>query len=468
MNRGLILISPVILVRLLTVEDFGRYREFLLYVGILTTIAAFGINNSLLRFVPSDPRAGWRFVDQAVLMTFASSIVVTGGMLVANVLMDGKLVGDFAIPLALYVLFFVNMDFWEPLYLAEKRPFAVLRYTTVRLVARIAVVTITAALTRDIETIIASLVCLEAVRLLISTVAWRVRARAATPTDEPRQWREQLQYILPFGSALILVTLNRSMGSLFVAKVLGPVALAHYAIGTYLQPVISVIRNSLSDVVLPEMASQRADEPDRLGLWRRTTVITAVLLVATGVLLARFADIIVVTLFSEAYRPAVVLFQIYLLVFLREAVDFSIPLRTVNRTSSILYSNIIAIAVNVGLMFLLMPRWGTSGAVAALVISRFVEGVYLARKTAVAYHVSVRELAPWGDLGKVLAAALLAAIVLSGSFWTEILGLAGVVLGSALYCVLFVLLLIWMRVPEAGMLVRWVRAAPAIVTRRSQ
>ncbi len=36
MNQGLVVISPILLVRLLTVEEFGRYREFLLYAGLLT------------------------------------------------------------------------------------------------------------------------------------------------------------------------------------------------------------------------------------------------------------------------------------------------------------------------------------------------------------------------------------------------------------------------------------------------
>src|SRR5687767_14609658 len=116
MNYGLILISPMILVRLLSVEDFGRYREFLLYVGLLATLAAFGINSSLLRFVPGSEQAGWRFVNQAVLMTFVSSVVMTAGMVVLNTLFDGKLVGDYAVPVALYVFFYVNIDFWEPFF----------------------------------------------------------------------------------------------------------------------------------------------------------------------------------------------------------------------------------------------------------------------------------------------------------------------------------------------------------------
>ncbi len=466
MNYGLVLISPVILVRLLSVEDFGRYREFLVYVGLLGGIAAFGINSSLLRFVPNNPQAGWRFVNQAVLMTVASSVVVIGGMLALNALVGGKLVGDYAVPVALYVLLFVNMDFWEFLWLAEKRSSAVLRYTTARLVARIVVVTTTAALTRDVATIIWSLICLEALRLTLSAIGWRVRARAVQRGEPPR-WREQLQYCLPFGAALVVVTLNKSLGALFVAKMMGPVALAHYAIGTYMQPVISVIRNSLSDVVLPEMASQTSRSPaDRLKLWRRTTVVTAIFLFPASVLLARFADVLVVTLFSETYRPAVVIFQIYLLTFLRETLDFGIPLRAINRNVPILHSNLIAFALRAGLMIILIPLWGLIGAVTAMVISRFVEGAYLGVQTARAFEIPLRSFAPWKDLLKTLGAAMLAAVVLYGQFWTERLGILGVIPAGAAYIVIFTVLLGRLRVPEIGLLLEKLRSAPALILRR--
>lgn len=458
MNYGLILISPMILVRLLSVEDFGRYREFLLYVGVLVTVASFGINSSLLRFVPGNIETGWRYVNQAVSMTFACSVVVTGGMVALNYLFDGKLVGELAIPVALYVLFYVNIDFWEPFFLAEKRSFAVLRYTTGRLVARIVVVTVSAWLTRDVATIIAALICLEAMRLTISAISWRVRARDVHVTEPPR-WREHVNYALPFGSALILTTVNKSLGALFVTKFLGPVALAHYAIGTYLQPVISVIRNSLSDVVLPEMVSSDRNSPaGKLALWQRTTVVTLILLVAAGVVLARFADTIVTTLFSDAYRPAVVLFQVYVLVFLREAIDFGIPLRAVDRTAAILHSNVIALVVNALLMLALTPLWGALGAVVALVISRFIEGAYLATRAARAYELTVRELVPWSDLTRVLIAAIAAASVLFVQPWTDHLGLIGVVIGGVAFMVLFVLLLAALRVPEVSLLLRRARA----------
>ncbi len=444
----------MILARLLTVADFGRYREFLLYVTVLTGIAAFGINGSLLRFVPRDSVAGWRFVNQSIVMTLVGSTLVGAMTLLLNETFDGALVGHYALPAVLYMWLFVNFDFWEALWLAERRPYSMWGYTTGRLLARITVVTVAAALARDVDAIIWSLIGLETVRVLLAIHGWYRRNRAA-PKGGTGSWAEQLRYCVPFGFALILGTLNKSLGGLFIAKLLGPVALAHYAIGAYVQPAVTVLRNSLSDVLLGEMASRRRD--DRAGvlaLWRRSTVVAFIMLISSGVLLARFADTIVTTLFSEAYRPAVPVFQLYAFALLRESFDFSVALRTIDRTAPMLRSNLIALVVNACLMLLLVPRWGLVGAVISFVIAGLVDGAYLAHQTLRAYQIGLRDLADWSDLLKCVVAAAVAAVVLYGSFWTDSFGFVGVVVASAVYLLTFGLLLRLAGVREVAVFLR--------------
>jgi O-antigen/teichoic acid export membrane protein len=447
-------ISPLILARLLVVADFGRYREFLLYVTVLTGIASFGINSSLLRFVPRDPLQGWGFVNQSIIMTLVASTLVGAASLLLNTIAGGALMGQYALPAVIYAWLFVNFDFWEALWLAERRPYSVWGYTTGRLLARIAVVTIAAALTRDVNAIIWSLIGLETVRVMLAMHGWHVRNRMA-PSGSAGSWAEQLQYCVPYGFALILATLTKSLGGLFITKLLGPVALAHYAIGIYAQPVMTVLRNAISDVLLGEMAARRKDDrAGALALWRRSSVATFIILIPCGVLLARFADTIVTTLFSSEYRPAVPIFQIYVIALLRESFDFSVALRTINKTAPMLRSNLVALVLTAGLMWLLVPRWGLIGAVSSFVIARLVEGALLAYQTLQAYEIGLRELADWPDLFKSIAAAAAASVILFGTFWTDVLGFAGAVLASALYLVAFVLLLRLAGVREAAMFLR--------------
>ena len=460
MNQGLVVISPILLVRLLTVEEFGHYREFLLYAGLLTTICAFGINNSLLYFIPSRPQSVRQMVRQATLMTFGTSVLVVGITLLADLIAGGAILGAVALPVAIYVLLFVNLDFWEFYWLALKRPLPVFAYTTGRLVARIVVVVTAASIWRDVMPIVWSLIVLEAVRVAASWIMWRAAEGKVTAADRATEescWAEQFRYCLPIGLALILVTLNKSLGNLFVTKTLGVVALAHYAIGTHIQPVIGVLRNSISDAVLPELAALKSSKGEAaLELWRRSTIVSMILLTAAGVVLFKFAHTFVVTLFSPSYEPAVLIFQIYLLVLVREVFDFGVALRAANRTAPIVTSSLLAILLNLLLLVTVLPIWGLPAAALAFVISRWTEGLVLSRSTMRAYNIGIGGLARWKDLGRVALAALLASVVFYGSFWLDTFGLAGVVLGSIVFMVLFVSLLVVLRVPEAvAMLARF-------------
>src|SRR5690606_1378943 len=157
------------------------------------------------------------------------------------------------------------------------------------LIARITVEGGAAAIWGEVMPIVTALIALEALRLLRSAIAWRRGDDESQPLGEQCR-REPIRFWLPVGLALILVTLNKSMGALFVTKMLGVVALAHYAIGTYIQPVIGVLRNSVSDAVLPELAAlKKTRGTAALELWKRSTVMSMILLTAAGVVLFEFA-----------------------------------------------------------------------------------------------------------------------------------------------------------------------------------
>ena len=52
-NYGLMLISPIVLVRVFSVAQFGEYRKFLLYASLLQWFGTFSSYDSLLYFVPA-------------------------------------------------------------------------------------------------------------------------------------------------------------------------------------------------------------------------------------------------------------------------------------------------------------------------------------------------------------------------------------------------------------------------------
>jgi O-antigen/teichoic acid export membrane protein len=457
-NYGLMLVSPVILVRLLTVEQFGRYREFLLYTSVLQSLAVFCINDSLLYCIPAHPSSRWRTVRQTAVLIACGSLITVALLVAVDRATGGRVVGSLLLPICLYTLFCSNLDFWDYFWVATDRPGLIFAYSSLRLAARVLVAIVVAAWTHDVRAIIWALIAVEGLRLLGAGVVMAAADRSAAEPRLSEPWREQLRYCVPSGTASILQMLNRNLSNLVVAKALGAVALAQYTIGKFGEPVVVALRNSVSAVVLPEMVRRDRDSrEDSLSLWKGATVINAILLFPVVVIVGRFARPLVETVFGRSYAQAALVLQLYMAVVVRECFDFAPALRALNRTRPLVESNVASIAACGIALAVLEPGGGSAGAMAAFVLASFVDAIWLAWSTMRSYGVSLGELIPWGSTGRVAVAASVAAGVLATSAWIQTFGPGGIALGSIVYLAAFALLLFALRVPEAYALLAWAR-----------
>lgn len=459
-NYGLMIVSPVILARILPVTDFGRYREFLLYASIVQALAAFSINDSLLYLMPHHPRSTRQIVDQTVLLSGVCSAAVICALLLVDQVSAGAVFGSYTVPIVCYVLLYVNFDFWESYWLAIHKPAAVFYYTVGRLTLRMLVVVGVALVSRDVQKIIWALILLEGARMLVAAVAWRRLPGSGSTMRAPGLWAEQLHFCVPVGLAVVFSMINRNVGNVAVAKVLGTVAFAHYTIGTYGDPIVVTLRNSISTVLLPEMVRRQSQSPDeRLDLWHRSVIVNCLLLFPAAAICAFFAEPLIVTAFGSAYRPAVPVLQLYAIIMIRECLDFSPPLRALNRTRPLLYSNVIAAIASLCALYFLLDRFGIEGAMLARVLSGLVDVIYLGFSVAVVYRVGLAGVLPWGGILKTGIAALAGTPVL----WMlsrEQPGIAGVAVVASAYCGCFIALALALRIDEARML--WGRITQVI------
>ncbi|MGB6603823.1 MAG: oligosaccharide flippase family protein [Steroidobacteraceae bacterium] len=466
-NYGLMIISPLVLVRFLTVTDFGRYREFLLFASLLQTAAAFGINDSLLYFVPHYPGSIWRVVRATASLVAAVSVAVVAVFLVIDFLVPRGLIGTYLVPVVLYVLLFVNLDWWEPFWIATRRPQWVLVYSGGRLMARMLVVVCVAVLTKSVAAIIGSLLVLEAVRLAGSAVAWTVadQSRREPPIANIR--REQLRFCGPYGFASLLTMLGRNLGNLVIVKYLGAAALAQLTVGSYGDPIILALRNSISQVLLPELVRRAKHSPEEaLRLFHRTTVINCMLLFPAAAAVAWYADPLILKLFGAAYRPAIPVLQWYASIIVFACVDFSPLLRAVDKTKWFLANGVVDLLV-IGLaLVVLLPLMGIVGAIIAQSVARVADFLLLGLAVSRLYGCGWRGLLRWTAVAKVGMCALGGAVIAFGITFQSRATLLGAVCGSVLYGVVFVALLLATRVEGATTIVQWLRTLPAALRRR--
>ncbi len=126
--------------------------------------------------MPADPARSWQYVRQTVQLTALTSFAMIFCVVIADLATGGTVIGKQLWPVAIYVLVFTNIDFWEFLWLATRRPIAVFAYTSGRLVSRMLVVISLAYFFHRVEVVVWGLILLESLRLVASAVAWKLAA----------------------------------------------------------------------------------------------------------------------------------------------------------------------------------------------------------------------------------------------------------------------------------------------------
>jgi O-antigen/teichoic acid export membrane protein len=344
---------------------------------------------------------------------------------------------DFIVPLVLYLFFFLNLDFLESYWLAKKRTDYVLYYSTARVTLRMLVVIGTAYYTQDVRLIIYSVVAVEGIKFTL-VLLFTLKQRILTNHLQVESIKQQLVFFVPLGITGIVAALSGNVGKLFISAQLGAVALAFYVIGTYISPIINIVRNSISDVIFPEMVGKKTGQPKiALELWQRATVMNCVLLFPVAFVLFYYADVIVVTLFTEAYADAIPIFQIYVFALIRESFNLVLPLRVLNKTTYILASSMVVLIVNIGLVVVLFKLLGFIGPALAHMTAGIIASVYLGSQVMRFSKFSLAEMVPWHQIGIVLLACIVSLPILFLGEHIAMSGLLRAILFSTLYALIY-------------------------------
>ncbi len=74
MNFGVVILSPIFMVRLFDVTSYGQYREFVLYYFLLSGIMLFSIHTNPIYFIARYPEKERETISQTALMLFIASL----------------------------------------------------------------------------------------------------------------------------------------------------------------------------------------------------------------------------------------------------------------------------------------------------------------------------------------------------------------------------------------------------------
>jgi len=448
------LLSPVLLVRLLSVEAYGQYREFILYAMTMALFFRFAIPSSLTYLIPTYPDRQRSVVTQTIFLILAVTLFGIIGAILFRSQVMAVASYDFFVPLLLYVFFFVNFDILETYWIGRGEARKILVYAPLVTMIRVFAMISAVLALDDIVEILYVLVVVEALRAL-AVGSWLAYRRLWSAADFSSQLlREQLTYVVPLGMASILFFLNQRFGQWYIAGTIGATSLAVYTIGTYQLPLATIVRSAVADALFPDMVRRvQAAHREGLELWKKATVCYCSIGLPAFFILFWYADEFVTLLFTSEYIQAANIFRVALFIMVRQCFDMGMPLRAQNANRHTLVGNIGSLFLNVPITLALVPSIGIVGAAVGLVVGDLVLASYSARRILDVYGLRFREMARWGAIGRVLLAAACSAALMAA--W-DVSGVIGGwlqdLLGIALFTVTYLIFLHRLQIPEINVL----------------
>jgi O-antigen/teichoic acid export membrane protein len=403
---------PIVLSRLLTLEDFGAYKYFFLLYGTLSFLQL-GMAESLYFFVPQSAERSGRVVANAVI-----TLMLSGGL--AFVVIAGlsetiaPIIGHAGIGpwLPLLGAFLGLMLIAAPLEIVmvsrRQNRLAALTYAGSDTVRSLLLV-VPALLSRSLTAILIGAVVFAAIRCAWM-IGYLVRHFRTGLRPDRRLWHTQLVYALPFTAAVLVELVQFNLHQYVVAARFDPATFAIYSVGCMQIPVVDLVALSAANVMMVRMSEQRAGGEPVLAVWLATVARLSLIFVPLTVALVITAGDVIAVLYPPEYLPSVPILVIATGLVALAAIPVDAVLRVFARTRFLIVMNLIRLAIVLSGIWWAIGTFDLRGAIAITVVAQAVAKVVALGHIAALLETDWRGVLPWRTLGAVLVAAIVAAV----------------------------------------------------------
>ena len=430
-------IVPLLLVRVLSLVEFGLYKQTFLVIATAQSVLPLGVGLSAFYFLARE-----RERQPSIVLNILLFNLLTGGtawlLLASQPQILTRLLGnDQLVPYApligLVIFLWVLSSFLEIVATAHQE----VRYSTMFIVA--------AQLTRGVAMVAATLWFASIRALLYAALLqgivqaivmlWYLRSRFGAfwrRFDRGLLWT-QLAYAMPFGLAGLIYTLQIDLHKYFVAHAFGAGTFAIYAVGCFQLPLTALLRDSVGSVMVSRVTLLQQQE----GRTEIASLIVRVMRKLALVYLPLYAFLVVtgrefiVALFTARFLESWPIFLVNLtLLPLAILVNDPVLRAYPEHRHFLLKIRLVLLAVLVVAVQAGIARFGMLGAITAVVTTVVVERVIITWRVARILHVGRADLHPLVDVVRIGAAAASAAVI--------VVAAKGALAGQSAVIVLFV------------------------------
>ncbi|MET0403907.1 MAG: oligosaccharide flippase family protein [Cystobacter sp.] len=416
-TAGFTLSIPLVLARVLSMEEYGTYYQLFLLATTLYYVLPCGVVQSLYYFMPrAEQKRPW--LGQTLLFMSGAGVVAAAlvwGLLapVASYFNNPALL-EHRTTLALYTAFLLGSFPLEISLTTQGRTKQSALVYLASDTARAAAMVVPCLLGAGLHGMMWAVVGFTFLRYVTT---WVVTPRGLTgPLARADLWKQQLVYAAPFGAAMALAIPQQNAHLYMVAGVVSPALYTLYRVGCFQLPVVDLLYTPTSEVLmvrLGELEKQGRLE-EGVEAFREAAGKLAFLFLPLAAFLFAAAPEFIGALFGVKFLAAVPIFRVSVVGVVLAILPMDGVLRARGQTRAIFLSYLVKAAVTVPLVWVGVKRFGMMGGVVSWVVAELVGKCALfvrmpAALSTPSLRLGFRELIPWSALGKASLAALAAA-----------------------------------------------------------
>lgn len=404
-------VMPLCLTRFLTPNDYGIYSQFYTFLFFIVPIFSCGIPSSLYFYyrAESDEYSKSSIVANNFFAVFTITILGSLVLLIptVNQFILGENLKSYTYYLILCVVLLVPTNMLEPLYILRNNKWLMAFYPSIVALIRVGMVITSAIVFKTIDAILIS-VCLVHIILFLFTVPYIFKKEKISINlfkyVEYDILKKQISYGLPFGLAIIVMTLSKSFDKIMCISYLSPTEYAIYAVSFFGIPGIMQIYDSLSVVNVVNMTNfyQKGDYQNIVCTYKEFVIKTVSFATPIILIVCVFAEQIICFIFTDKYLAAVPLFQIYIFSFIVNMLGAGTILRAMGKTKYTFRAQLFASILTIPITYFLIKTYGMYGALAGAMIAILVPKIFQIYFEINILKCTILTYFPWKNFVKIL------------------------------------------------------------------
>lgn len=412
---------PMVLARWMDLREYGTYKQLFLIITTLSYVLPFGFPQSVYFFAPRSDHKRPFFMHSLLFTSLGGVLAATiiwfamGGVLAG--LLKNPTLGEYSLPVALYVLFLMSGKPLEMSLTSQGKTGAASICYLVSDTLRALIMVTPVLLGMKLLGMMYAVAGFAALRCLAS---WLVLTKGSTgPLWDRQLFMRQLTYALPFGLAMALAIPQQYAHQYVVSFTMTPEVFALYAVGCFQVPIVDLFYTPTSEVLMV-----RLGEMDKAGLmheaagaFRQAVLELSRLFIPLAAFLVVVAPEFIVALYGERYLPSAQVFRVGVIAVLLATLPVDGVLRARNETRHILISYGVKALVSIPLVYVGIKKFGLMGAIGSWAITELLGKTMLMLRlrralSPAGQRLSFWSLLPWRALGVTVGASALATLVL--------------------------------------------------------